>query len=339
VGPLVFVLVLGIAAPPAEAKAWAERATKAFAAERYEEALAAAKKAYALDPQPELLNNLGVVLEALGRFDEAADAFIRVIADERSPEALRAKDRERLMKLKPSLESATVRFLSALDATIATARSDRGGDQRVHPGPAVLTIRSEKGVVVRNVELPVARRTTIDTATYLEREGDAFLAIGAERVRDMTVDGASLGWLPDPGTKLRLDPGRHSIQWTGREGDTHQRTIDLAPGATEPLSQPVVVEVVTAPPPSESAPVLPWVVSASGAVLVATGAVLLGVAHGTAGTLDPTPGSNLAPVTYPEAVATERRAGREAAAGVGLMIAGGVAVASGLIWGALTSAE
>ncbi len=338
-GPLVFVLMLGVAAPPAEAKAWAERATKAFAAERYEEALAAAKKAYALDPQPALLNNLGVVLEALGRFDEAADAFIRVIADERSPEALRAKDRERLLKLKPTLESATVRFRSTLDATIATARSDRGGDQRVAPGPAVLTIRGEQGLVVRNLELPVARRTTIDTATHLEREGDAFIAIGAERLRDMTVDGASLGWVPDPGTKLRLNPGRHSIQWIGREGDTHQRTVDLSPGATEALSPPPRVEVVTTAPPPESAPVLPWVVSASGAVLVATGAVLLGVAHGTAGSLDPAPGTMLAPVTYPEALATERRADREAAAGVGLMIAGGVAVASGLIWGALASAE
>lgn len=341
--PLVVVLVLSLQAEPPSAQAWAERATKAFQERRYEDALEAAREAYRLDPQPELLNNLGVVLEALGRFDEAADAFRRVVEDPRTTQEIREKDRQRLVALEPRLTSATVRFEPApdLEATLASAgdsaRTDRGEDQRVAPGAVLLTIRriSTTALTARRLELSAGRRTTIRIEEEELRPDDAFIDLGPERVRAMEIDGRRLGWVPDPGARLRLDPGRRAIAWTARDGRPHARTFELAPGETVPLVEAAIV----APPPvapESSLNLAPWIGGAGVAVAV-VGGVLLGVAHGTAASVGPMAGTNVASVTYAEAVAREQRADREASVGVSLMIGGGVTAAGALVWSLVSS--
>jgi hypothetical protein len=338
VAPLLtlFVLVVGSESP--EARVWAERATKAFEAGRHEEALEAGRRAYALDPKPSLLNNLGVVLEALGRFDEAADAFRRVIEDPNASERLRTTDQERLAALKPRLESAVVRFEDVgigVEATVGGARSDRRGDQLAAPGPAVLSLRTgtTRDLVVRFLDLPLGRRTTIRPADHQGRATDGIIDVGAARLRGVTIDGFVLAWVPDPGTLIKLAPGAHRIEVTTREGDRITHAVELVSGQTFSLAPEAVAP---APPPTseQPTPVAPWIVAAGGVVVAIAGGVLLGVAHADAGALEPMGG----PVSfgYPEALERQEAVDRKAGVGVGLMIGGGVAVAAGALWGLLT---
>ncbi len=337
-GPLVVALALFAAADPTAARVWAARATEAFNASRFDEALAAAEKAYALDDHPELLNNLGVVLQALGRYADAAAAFERVLADPRSSDALRARDRARLAELLPSVAVASVVFEGTeVPAVLGEAHADREGEQRTPPGSTLLLLRDRGALVARVVELPAGRRTTFVLPEHLTHPDDAFIDVGAERLRGLALDGFEFDWVPDPGSRVRLAPGRHRLAMTTREGAQTSREVTLAPGEVFVLSAaPAIVEAAVSAPPE--APVAPWIVVGSGAAVAIAGGVLLGVAHANSSDrhFRLVGESGRSRILYEEALAREQRVEREAAAGVGLMIAGGVAAMSGVVWALIT---
>lgn len=79
---ILTVLLCGVAMPALArgVERFLERAERAFAAEDFAKALEMLDAAYAREPRPAILANRGLVLERLGRYADAADAFDRYLA-------------------------------------------------------------------------------------------------------------------------------------------------------------------------------------------------------------------------------------------------------------------
>jgi tetratricopeptide (TPR) repeat protein len=80
------------------------QAAAAKARGAWAESLASMERAHAIHPAPELMNNIGWLLETLGRYRDAAAAYRRVVDDGSASPELRALDRERLEVLSPKLD-------------------------------------------------------------------------------------------------------------------------------------------------------------------------------------------------------------------------------------------
>lgn len=106
---LVAVLLLAIpahAGDPAVANQHKADADQAFLREDYAGALRLLERAYAEDPQPRFIANMGLVLEKMGRYAEAVAALERFIATE--PAYDKAEAAERVVhRLKPWLRITT----------------------------------------------------------------------------------------------------------------------------------------------------------------------------------------------------------------------------------------
>ena len=66
------------------------------------------REAYQAKPAPEILNNLGKILEELGRYREAVDAYQKVADDPNADPQLRSLDTSRIAALQPKLNRAWV---------------------------------------------------------------------------------------------------------------------------------------------------------------------------------------------------------------------------------------
>ena len=116
------------AAASVEARRVFEGATRAYAEERYEDALAMFRRAHELTGAPELHYNIGVTLERLGRVQAAIEAYERYVA-----EAVDAEDRdevqERIAGLRRALddEPADEAPVEPLPAPVAPPADESGG--------------------------------------------------------------------------------------------------------------------------------------------------------------------------------------------------------------------
>lgn len=331
-------------AEPPEARVWVARAKEALDAGRLEEALDAIERALAIDPRPELINNHGFILEALGRYQEAAAAYRRVIESPDAAPELRELDRQRLRNLAPKLQSAEVRFErleAGTEACAGSACSFHEGDQLVTPGPSVLVIRSASRaeLAVRFLDLPIGRRSVIDVGSLSAEPNDGFVRFEGEHLRSLAVDGRALRWVPESGMRLRLASGPHRLTAITIGDERSSFDVSLEPGETIALMrppQPLPNEVLAVEVPTSSIDPVPWIVIAGGVAVAIAGGVLLGLAHADAARIDDAAAEDpVASLTYEEAVELEGRAGRYAPAGVGLLVTGGVAIVAGAIYGAI----
>ena len=97
------ILVTASRAAAADFEELLRRAAEARDAGDRPETLSLLRQAYELRPLPEISNNIGRTLEELGRYDEAAAAYRRVVEDPSAEPALIELDRRRLRALAPKL--------------------------------------------------------------------------------------------------------------------------------------------------------------------------------------------------------------------------------------------
>ena len=70
---------------------------------RYLQAVSLLQKAYDIQPDPVLLNNIGKMYEEAGQYRKAYDTYKKVADDDSANSRLREKDEQRMNNLKPML--------------------------------------------------------------------------------------------------------------------------------------------------------------------------------------------------------------------------------------------
>ncbi len=136
------------------------------------------REAYQVRPIPELLNNIGRTLEDLGRYDEAAVAYARVLDDPATKPPLVELDRQRLAVLRPKLEEAW------LEVTSPDARAFLDGDPiavgretEIPVGPHLLELSQGRRAVLVFFTAVRARRIDVDRRPEVRLEHEAVLSL------------------------------------------------------------------------------------------------------------------------------------------------------------------
>lgn len=299
------------------------------------------RRAHALDPSPALLHNIAVLREALGLYDEAAQAFRGVIDDARTPPEVRARDRERLAALEPRLAQAWLVVTSTgprgqiyLDREIIAV----GEEVRASPGLHLLEVERPGDLWVQRLELPVGRRTTVKVAPGRSPATHAVVTLGhiVPPVSALELDGLRLRGVP-PRQRVELPVGRRHLRYRPYGEAWMEATVELSPGQTIALGEAVAVEVPlveTAPPPAQASPG-PWVLLAGGGAALAGGVVLSVLASSDRAQVEEALGDGqqvVTALTYARAAELEARADAEATAGAIALGVGVGALAAALVW-------
>ena len=325
-------MALIIAAAPS-ADALIAEAISARKAGDLERSLAALTGAYALRPLPVLLNNMGRLLEDLGRYDEAAAIYRRVVADAAADDALVRLDQARLIALEPKMAKAWLRI--GVDTTPIFVEGRRVFEARElgFDGQSVVMHGAATGErVVRFVAL-TRGRAYVATPTDLAPRADDGLLIMPAQLKELTIDGHLIR--TDGADRLRLASGAHHVEARLDDNSAIRRTIVITAGQRHELDPLFAVTAVVERLPAAASP-WPYVCAGIGATSAGVGIGLLVDAANrrgqvTGATTDPN--GVITSVTLARAVQLEATADRNATAGAVALTVGAAAVLTGvLLW-------
>lgn len=317
-------------------------AAKARNAGDYAASLEAMSKAHAIEPAPELLNNIAWLLAALGRYDQAVDTYRSIAADPAVPARLRQLDRARVAELTPKLQHAWLRVTAPQSSLQVDGKAAAiGAEVAASPGQHVVVIRrlGMRDAILRTVELTRARR--LDLAldpSALDPDSGRLLLEGLE-LSELGVDGHVMD---ARGLRtLRLRAGEHRLRLLSSGRQPVELTVAVKPRSTlsltallagdAPQYSPEPNLVTDAPGPNLGPPIT----TVLGAVLggVATGLLVYAEAdRDTVRDATREADGTITALTLREADALERRANQNATIGLVFAGAGAAALISGLIW-------
>ncbi len=269
------------------------RTAKVFADEgRVDEAIGLYLEAYALDPAPALLYNLGRLYERKGDLARARAQYERVIEGESRPGGGGADSRLSRMA-RARLDSILDRVPGTLVVTSSPAGASIKVDGRpVSAGAGIPLKRGSHEVEVTLKGHAPERRTAEvlpggETRLSVELGPlPGFLAVRCDRAgARVTVDGRDERVTPIERPYV-LDPGRHVVEVVAKGYEREVRTAVVGPDSTASVDVTLRPVAVAAPAPpvvrAEAAPApaskrftpWQWVAIGTGAALVATGGVL-----------------------------------------------------------------
>ena len=212
----------------------------------YTTVLSYLKRAHTLRPSPTLKNNIGRVLEVLGRYKEAHDVYKQVAYDERAPGDLRALDAARASELRDRLNKTWITYKGKATLYIDGKRH-RGGELGLASGPHRYEFAALGGktVVLRRYDLPTGRLSRLKD----ERgsRADSALAMAGGPITVLAVDDYNVRSPLKGVTRVYLQPGRHTIAIT-RGGQRGKATVTLKAGDF------AMSDIVTAPEPDPDPP-------------------------------------------------------------------------------------
>jgi hypothetical protein len=215
------------ASPPDDLESLVQRASEARAKADLETALDLLERARAIRDLPEIENNIGRVLQDLGRFQDAIEAYRKVAEDPRTGADLRELDQKRIVELKKKLDSAWIHIrvvpenaelllrgghvdsLLAGDTGLVSAQQGEASIQATRPGGTAILL------VFRKLELGRLVRVTLDVS---EGRHDALTAIDlttdlAAPIEALSVDRTKVqGRLDAQPLELLLEPGAHELE-------------------------------------------------------------------------------------------------------------------------------
>ena len=214
-----------------EAKKEASEAAKLIKKKQYAEALPKLQSAYAVDPTPATLAQIGLCQRELGQLVEAYATFDALKAHEKAT----AKDKKNAEKNLEELAKLTglVRVtVSEADATVSLDGKALGAEQlasaiRVHPGKHTVAVTKEgfesfqqefevAGGGEANIEAKLVAEVKTARVRVAEKDG--------KEVR-VFIDGKEVGPAPWEG---ELDPGQHTIEVRGSNVASPKETIEVA---------------------------------------------------------------------------------------------------------------
>jgi len=322
---------------PGDLEGHLARAKQARDAGDYEASLDAMRRAYALEPAPELLNNVAWLLNALGRYDEAHQTYLSIAKDPNAPAGIRDLDAKRADQLAPKLAQAWLRVEAPqctleIDGRTYALKEEIG--LRDGPWRIVLRRRGTTDAILRVVELTRGRRADVRVdPSELDPSNGRLLFEGLTANR-VSVDGTVIRL--DGLRTLRLRANRYEIAI----GDERPRVIEVRPRATVTLATVMAPEasgtpVLVAPAPEPAMNVGPPIVTALGLVLGGAAAGLLVAAESDRNTVrdaERDASGVITGITLREADELETRANDRATAGVVIGSAALVTAIAGVVW-------
>ena len=280
------------AAPPAEAPTTADdhygRARAAFIEERYEAALDNLRRAVELDERAVYVYDIARTLEAMGRYAESYQSFLRARALPDAAEDLEDLARAGAERLAPRRKKAVVRVggleagaIAQIDDAVVV-EPDR--DHLLAPGKHQLCITGAAGAEMRcwtrslsaglRVAWPLEDAPT-GRGTLRMPDGAPPASVVLDGHR-MVVDLALL-------RRIRVDIGHHEVLLEVADGPTYRNALDVLPGRQVDLALagPVVGAELAgqALAPSEGVDPFAWVTLGVGGAAAVAGVVLLVVAE------------------------------------------------------------
>lgn len=327
-------------APELVSRAVALRAQGLFA-----ESLELMRQAYALDPSPVLLNNIGSLLEALGRYREAMATYEGVLNHPATPPELIALDRQRVERLSLKVAAAWLRLESAeagAEGWVDGVAVELGVEVEIPAGARRIELWTPRTRELRWVHqrLPSGELTTLapDAPPDWSRLDLAQVEVPSE---GFELDGYHPRGLSRGAETIVLSPGHHSLRWRIPGEAPLERELELLPGARYRLAddpslrlraQPLAA--VTALPPAASS-AWPLVALGAGAALLGAGGAL-GLAAGAdrdavrGAARDPS--GAIIGLSYAQAGALEAEANTKANAALTFFLTGSATLAVGALW-------
>jgi hypothetical protein len=314
------------------------RAAEARDGGNAEETLSLLEQAYQVRPLPEVLNNIGRTLEDLGRYDEAADAYRRVIEHPNAKAALIDLDRQRLDMLAAKLGRGWLLVengsLSAyLDGDpIAVAE-----EVEVPLGPHLLELSQDDAAILLFFTAIPSKRTAVVRTPAERLESDAFLDLTGANLEKLFINDRPIRsklWQ----LSLAMPAGTYRIRVERADG-AQSKQVRIGQGrrlmlnsVLQPPRQESITRAVTEPP-SRSI-VGPLVFGATGLVALGVGSYLMAIAEADRDRVrDPTIENGVVVMpTMIEAVALESRANDRATAGIVALSAAGALGIGALLW-------
>lgn len=251
------------------------------------------ERAHRLRASPALLNNIGVLLQELGRYRAAAAVFRAVVADPKADRGVVERDRKRLTELEPKLERAWVvrKRNDRVGAVVVCGVPVSDREVAVPAGTCVVEAYAADGssASVSTIALEVGRRHVVSPWLNppVRSSKHGAVVLGMTKPQSIVVDGHALSrTLPSGRVWLNLAPGDHLVVVMSSAPKMYRAKV-VAGGIAE--MTPVVLDATAvrtapmpAPPPTPAAEgsALPWILGGSGLAAGITAAVLFGVASG-----------------------------------------------------------
>ncbi len=290
------------ASPPEDLESLIQRASEARQKGDLETALERLERARAIQDLPEIENNIGRVLQDLGRFKEAIEAYRKVVEDPRTGAELRELDQRRITELEKKRETAWIQIrvvpenaeihlrgghvdsLLAGDTGLISAQEGEASIQATRPGGTAILL------VFRKLELGRLVKVALDVS---EGHHDALSAIDlatdlAAPIEALSVDRTKVqGRLDARPLELDLEPGAHELDVKLKGFARESISIYAEPDQTLLLATCLHAERIT---PRQETPIAverkkadgapvpkmwPLLTGAVGAALIAGGGVLL----------------------------------------------------------------
>lgn len=343
---LSLALLLGAAPAPDPFRVLLDQAAADRSAGRLDDALSKLERAYRLKPSPAVLNNLGLLLQELGRYREAADAYRGVLDDPAAPENLRQLDRERLVTVEPLLSSGWLVLGPEHQGDEVRAcgrRLEPGQENPIPPGVCLVEARRTGFVWLGSWAVAAGRRQElrIELSPPVEGQRQGGVQVSLDRVEALVVDGLVI---PRPAASgslwLLLSPGTHQLSF----GPGRFERIEIRAGEVSPLElrpPPELTSTPLPPPapvstsPSEVGSPLPWVLAGTGVALGIGSAVTFSIAsdrHSAVFTDARDESGVITGVTQAEAYERESSARDLDRVALSLALGAGVALVASTIW-------
>lgn len=306
------------------------------------------REAHSLKPAPELLNNVGYLLQLLGRYEEAVQTYQRVLSMHPLSEKLRALDEMRIRALRKKLTKGWLRVDRApSEAQIfvdgAPLRLRRGQERGFRPGGHFFEVRRAKSseLLLRRLTLRAGLRVQSDLFTRPRKDAQLELR-GVEALEVLLIDGYRLRSELSSLQKIWLSPGRRAVE-VRASGRRRKLDVELRPGESIQLSALLAslempesskVQQIVATPARGHHPLV-YVLGGLGAATAIAAAVMFPLASADRRTVTEAERDGrgvIIGVTFAKADRLERDANRKSAAGVGLLAGGGALVLSSFIW-------
>jgi hypothetical protein len=328
---MIFLLVL-LAAEPSFDRLL-EEAVALKAKGELEGTLAKLSEAERMRPHFKIRHNMGAVLEELGRYREAVDAYRKVTADPAAPLEVVQEDAQRIVRLEPKVSFAWVLVRGAgVEAYLDNEPLVLGEERGVPAGSHVLETRWGSIVELSIVVPQVGRRTVIE-AGRASQSDRAVLRLDADpEWSGLELDGYVPRGVLSRAKELWVAPGKHTVAVDRGAYGRAAADWEGGAGSTVGLSELILSTAVPVARVEEVSSLAPWIAGGGGAVLAIAGAVLLVTAAAERGEVSGASreGDVITGVTMREAEEIYAGARTKTAAG-GIAVGGGVALLAGAL--------
>lgn len=249
---------LAVAAPvvaQAESTAYAEahsRGTAAFNAGRFEEAAQHFKEAFAAEPRGNLLYNIGLCYEKVGRVEDAVAYYQRFVdALPNSPK--RPAVQRKITELKQQLSDRYVEVSVATSPPGAVIFVDDKSKGAMGAAPVTFKLLPGKYAIIaempgheaatQRIELQEGAPAMVDLVLIGSDQVGTVNLLISERDADVMLDGRRIGRSPLPDS-VRMRAGGHDLLVMKPGFATFKKKIDVQPGVEQRIDVQLSGEAV-----------------------------------------------------------------------------------------------